>query len=505
MTNYIFRLKYILALFNILTAISSFAQIKTPLEIHNFQKTTSYDDLSNYVHQLDETSDLLKVENIGQSVEGRNLFGMYFSATGFGADPSKVKVLIFAQQHGNEQSGKEGVLLLAGELLKPENQYLFSKIDLILVPQVNPDGSEINNRRNGHDMDLNRNHLILTEPETQALHRLFNQYHFEATLDVHEYFPYLDDWKALGFRKNADITVGATTNINISDKIRTYSYKKGLPFLLKFLSDQHFSSCEYLPGGPPEKEYIRRSTFDINDGRQSMGIQNTFSFIQEGKNGTDNLIENIEHRTRGQMTGMLGFLEFVYHNQKKIKNLVEKERAKLVNSSIGNNVAIQMKHVSGGEKLDLPVYFYASNSDSTITVFNYRPKVEAITEVVKPVGYLIPKNQTELISWANRHQLNMYSFDVAENLLLEQYHVFDVDSIDFEGDIVVDPKVDIRNFEIDALENEFVFIPTAQLKGNMIVTALEPKSILGLVTYKEFAYLLQKESPFPVLRVIKIK
>jgi murein tripeptide amidase MpaA len=132
---------------------------------------------------------LIKSEVLTKSVEGRELFVVYFSKDGFGKDKSKIKVLIFAQQHGNEQSGKEGALLLVAELLKPENQYLFDKIDFALVPQMNPDGSEKNQRRNGNSLDLNRNHLILTEPETIGLHNLFNKYLFEVTMDVHEYAP----------------------------------------------------------------------------------------------------------------------------------------------------------------------------------------------------------------------------------------------------------------------------------------------------------------------------
>ena len=42
---------------------SVFAQQKTtPLEQNNYQKVTSYDQLSAFVKQLDENSDLLKVE-----------------------------------------------------------------------------------------------------------------------------------------------------------------------------------------------------------------------------------------------------------------------------------------------------------------------------------------------------------------------------------------------------------------------------------------------------------
>ena len=177
----------------ILAAVNMFSQsILTPLQKSDYKKITLHAELSQFIKEADEKSDLIKSEVIAKSVEGKELFAVYFSKDGFGKDESKIKVLIFAQQHGNEQSGKEGALLLIKELLKTENQYLFDKIDYVLVPQMNPDGSEKNQRRNGNSMDLNRNHLILTEPETIGLHKLFNKYLFEVTMDVHEYAPYGD-------------------------------------------------------------------------------------------------------------------------------------------------------------------------------------------------------------------------------------------------------------------------------------------------------------------------
>jgi hypothetical protein len=49
---------------------------------------------------------------------------------------------------------------------------------------------------------------------------------------------------------------------------------------------------------------------------------------------------------------------------------------------------------------------------------------------------------------------------------------------------------------------DYLYIPTAQLKGNLAVIALEPKSMLGLATYPLFAGLLQV-GDYPVLRVNK--
>jgi hypothetical protein len=477
---------------------------ETPLEKNNYQKLTSYAELSEFVYELDSLFDFLKVEIIGKSVEGRNLYALKFSNSEFGKETSKIKVLIFAQQHGDEQSGKEGTLLLACELLKPENKYLFEKIDLALVPQMNPDGSEKNVRRNSNEMDLNRNHLILTEPETIALHKLFDAYLFEVTMDVHEYYPYGESWKKYGYRENNDEEVGILTNINAAANLRKLSNNIYLPFIKKYLNDRGFSFFEYCPGGPPEINYIRRSTFDINDGRQSLGIQNTFSFIQEGKNGKDSL-DNIKRRLEGQMTGMMGLVVFSYNHKDEIKNLVASEREKLEKAEVSNKVAIQLDHFSDGSKLEFPLLSYYSNKDTVITINNYRPVVKSLYDVERPEGYLIPKDLPELCDWANRQNLVLTSLENFSDFKIEQYFISEIDSTDFEGDTIVNPIVESREFRNQINPNDYYFIPSNQLKNNLIVIALEPKSELGLVTYKNFEHLLKKAKYFPILRVVNQK
>ncbi len=469
---------------------------------NNFKNLTSYAELSAYVKLLDKSSELLNVEVIGQSVKGRNLYALMFSTSKFGKDKSKIKVLIFAQQHGNEPSGKEGALLLAQEMLKPENRHLFDKIDFVLVPQMNPDGSAVNKRRNAHDADLNRNHLLLTEPETSVLHSLFDKFLFEVSMDVHEYSPYGEDWKKYGYRKNADITVGTTTNLNVAQKIRNLSDSSYLPFILRYLTDRKFSSFEYCPGGPPEVESIRHSTFDINDGRQSMGILNTFSFIQEGMNGNDS-VENLRHRAEGQMTGMRGLLEYVYLNKDKIKELVAEEREKLISGAAGQELSVQSEHVGNGQKLIIPLFSYYSGVDSVVTVIDYRPVVRSLYDVCKPAGYLIPKKDTALVEWVARQAFKQVPFINPASYKTEQYTINAIDSIDFEGDIIVNPHITLQEFNGMVSGTGYIFVPTDQLKGNMIVLALEPNSMVGLVTYKKYASLLKAGEVFPVLRVVK--
>jgi len=473
---------------------------QTPLEKNNYQQLTSYEELTDYVYQLDGLSDELKLEVIEKSIEGRNIYALKFSNTGFGEDTSKIKVLIFAQQHGNEQSGKEGSLLLASKLLKPEYSYLFEKIDFILIPQMNPDGSEKNTRLNANGMDLNRNHLILTEPETFGLHKLFDKYLFEVSMDVHEYYPYGETWKNYGYRSNNDEEIGTVTNINVSRRIFDLS-REYIPYITDYLNKESFSCFEYCPGGPPEINYIRRSTFDINDGRQSLGIQNTFSFIQEGKNGKDSL-DNIERRAEGQMRGMMGLLVYSYNHKDEIKNLVASEREKLIKNEVNNIVSIQLDHFSDGSKLELPLLSYYTNNDTIVTVNDFRPVVKSLYDVERPTGYLIPKKLIELYDWALRQNLVITDFEYSQDQVIQQYFVSEIDSIDFEGDIIVNPVVELSEINETINTKDYVFIPTDQLKNNLIVIALEPKSELGLVTYKQYSHLLKKGEFFPILRVV---
>jgi hypothetical protein len=495
-------MKKLFAFFCLLCYTTGFAQVpELPLIENNYQVLTNYAQLSRFVLQLDQISDILTVDTIGKSVQGRNLYALKYSTGQFGKDKSKIKVLIFAQQHGNEQSGKEGALMLALELMKPENSHLFEKIDLALIPQLNPDGSEINKRRNANNIDLNRNHLIITEPEVMALHRFYDKYLFEVNMDVHEYYPYGEAWKNYGYRKNIDVTLGVATNNNISEQIRDYSNQKIVPFLLQQLMEKGFSSFIYCPGGPPGLDYIRHSTFDINDGRQSFGIQGSICFIQEGLNGTDSYSENIIHRAKGQMTGMFFLLSYINTHYKEMKRLVNRERKTILSPKNGGKISVQAKHTASGEKLLLPLYSYFSKTDSVVEVLDYRPVVKSVTDVTMPAGYLIPRKDKELLGWLDRAGLKYNDYVPSGKHSIEQYYISSLGTIDFEGDTVIDPTLKISETAVRA--EEFLYVPVNQLKGRMLVLALEPKSMVGLATYKAFDYLVKQGENYPVLRVLK--
>jgi hypothetical protein len=161
-----------------------------------------------------------------------------------------------------------------------------------------------------------------------------------------------------------------------------------------------------------------------------------------------------------------------------------------------------MEHVSNGNKLIVPLRSIYTNTDSLITVSDFRPVVKSIYDVERPLGYLIPKNLTELYDWALRQNLVISDLDIEQNQVIQQYFVNKIDSMDFEGDTAVNPEIELKELSNKIDEQDYYFIPTNQLKNNLIVIALEPKSMLGLVTYKQYEHLLKAGEYFPVLRVV---
>ena len=485
--------KYIIV-FTALIFFISCTDHRTPLVKSDYKKLTSYNDMINFIKELSNNSDLMELDTLALSTKGRAIPFLRVSLDKFGSDSNKIKVMIFAQQHGNEHSGKEAMISIVKRIYESKMTYLLSKFDLILIPQINPDGSEKDERRNGNNADLNRDHLVLSQPESIGLHKLFHKYKPEVVLDVHEYRPFSKSWEKYGYQKNWDVQFGTLTNINVAETILDFQRNEFIPFIKEYLENRDITFNQYVVGGPPNEERMRYSTIDINDGRQSFGILNTMSFILEGLNGRTAL-ENIEHRTESQVKALLGFLEFVYENKDQIKKIVETNREEL--SRDNYRVSIRMEHVKGSTEKHLTFLDFKSDNDTTLLIENFHEKVISKLDVEKPKGYLIPKNLEIMKKWLDNH-----SIEYSDNNLLQHVYEYEIQQIINSVDEELDnsfPEVVKKPKQI--LSSDYFYIPSNQLHSNMLVLALEPQSQIGLMQYEEFRQFLVSDKSYKILRL----
>ena len=484
------------------------ADLQTPLEKSNWASLSTHDQMVGYLQPLVDSSARVKMKSIGTSVSGKSIPALFFSQdTKFASQREKKPVvLIICQQHGDEPSSKEAALIVARRLLN-EDTGLLKNLDLILVPQVNPDGSDAGIRRNANDMDLNRNHVILSEPESNAVHQLFLDWMPEITLDVHEYNAVLESWNEAGYLKDAEEMLGGVTNLNIDPEIISFTRDVFIPETGERIEKDGFRFHRYIVGNPFPEGVVRFSTTAINDGRQSMGIYNSLSFIIEGKR-YGNLTNEIERRTQGQVSAMINFLRTTDRHAGNMLSIVNRARSRTAD---GKHSLIQMEYFADEDNptLNFPVFDLNSWTHTDRDLENFKPLVKVKKSVTKPAAYLFPASETELVELLKKHRIPIRALVSDQQATIETYQIKHItDAIDEEKPtLLIDLEKTVQN---ETLQTGTIIVPVEGAASNLIPLLLEPESTWGIVssratgTYRFDGYLVEGK-PYPVKRLASIE
>lgn len=97
----------------------------------------------------------------------------------------KKKILMWSQMHGNESTTTKSVVDLIHYLTAFEGKVL-EKCSLYIIPVLNPDGAEAYTRENAQNIDLNRDALLLSQPETQSLFRAYQSIQPDFCFNLHD-------------------------------------------------------------------------------------------------------------------------------------------------------------------------------------------------------------------------------------------------------------------------------------------------------------------------------
>ncbi|MFN7989950.1 MAG: M14 family zinc carboxypeptidase [Thermoanaerobaculia bacterium] len=136
-------------------------------------------DLANLVAR---SGGLLEVVERGRSAEGRPLAVV---SAGWGPE----KVLLWSQMHGDEPTATCALVDLLAHLVAtrgaPATEQLLSRLTLLVLPMLNPDGAVRNDRRNAQGIDINRDAGELQTPEGRFLKSVRDRYAPTAGFNLH--------------------------------------------------------------------------------------------------------------------------------------------------------------------------------------------------------------------------------------------------------------------------------------------------------------------------------
>jgi len=490
------RIVYV-SLFLLVTSLASAQVFTSPLLQNNYERLSTNQQICRFLDSLQQASPVIDMDTAGYSYKGKPIPIVRISSDSMKSE--KPSVFLFAQQHGDEPSGKEGMLLLVEDFAFGNLQYILSELNILILPQANPDGGNAHERRTAKGIDMNRDHLLMESQEVRVIEDIFEKYRPEVTVDIHEYGTYGKSWQDFGYRRDFDIQVGTLTNPNVANSIIDFQKNEVLPFLEQKITEQGFSFFEYTLGHFPSGERLRHSTTDINDGRQSLGITNTLSFIVEGMNGKDST-HRIRERAMSQYETGKAFLNFAFMKTDTIVKLVNTERQALADKKPDDSTAIRMDHFDGEKPLHFPLKSVKTGKDTVFLVEDYHYLVKPLLKVETPKGYLIPKKDTALANIVrNNHFKIDTGFQKKKHSILG-YETIEVEMSKDEGLKNKNPMV-IQQLMNHIKPENYLYVPVQEIRRNKIVQAFEPQAMWGIGNYDKFDDLIRKGRQFPVLRV----
>jgi hypothetical protein len=273
-------------------------------------------------------------------------------------------VWLMGHQHGNEPAGGEAMLAVASALADGELAPLLDRVSVVLIPRANPDGAAHHRRRTSADLDLNRDHLLASLPETRALHALAAQLPPDLVLDAHEYAaagPWLASFGALA---PWDAMFLEATHPAVPRSVTSLAQRTFRPAMEAKLKGLGLTSHTYLanPGGEADEGVVPTGGTAPGISRNYFGLTGAVSLLVETRGG-DTGREGLQRRVATHYLAAAAALETAAAQGPRLRRTVADARQRLASDTA-----------------DLPIGYAAPTAPTTL-VF-----MDSITGAAKPVS-----------------------------------------------------------------------------------------------------------------------
>ncbi|WP_313386605.1 M14 family zinc carboxypeptidase [Chishuiella sp.] len=140
------------------------------------EKWLNYDGLLRYF----STKNTEK-EQIGTSFLGNPIYKLSFGT-------GEKRILIWSQMHGNESSGTRAMFDVINffEQNSEITQNILSQLTIDFIPMLNPDGANVNTRRNAIGIDINRDFLAKESTEIHILLKQVEKGNYSTLFNLHD-------------------------------------------------------------------------------------------------------------------------------------------------------------------------------------------------------------------------------------------------------------------------------------------------------------------------------
>jgi hypothetical protein len=457
-------------------------------------------------------SQLIDRSTLGESAGGLEI---PMVRIGRGSEPARWRVMFVGQQHGDEVAGKEALLAMI-EALAGDADRLPPHVALWIVPMLNPDGAAVHQRRNAAGVDLNRDHLLLEQPETRALHTLVREVKPHVFVDCHEFTRDSADYRDRGLGEWPLIMMDATNHPLLPSALR----RAALDWLDRAdarLSEKGIAYRRYTVGGVPPDQEQRYSTLEADDARNGVGLHGTLSFIVESGVRRDAPDPHADLARRVE-----AYLELLWpfvidgSTRKADRTAVESARGASLPAYVPTNAFwAQVLDDRFSPRTDLlggppvsryPVVDAASGETRWIDTPNLMTRIVVKRSEPAPRAYAIPAAVAgpfkELLE---RHGLPYRELTETRPRLVETCRLVRIEDDHDEVYERYAGRQIVRRLPEETLELTAgsLIVPLEPPSARRAVALLEPTMLYGLYQHERFRALVDEEGTVPVLRVLR--
>ena len=338
---------------------------------------------------------------LGRSQQGTPLEALVLTRAA-GTDSTSLQaserptVVLIGQQHGDEPAGAEALLVVARELGTGLLEPLLDRINVVIVPRANPDGTAAHKRVTANGVDMNRDHLLLGTPEARALAQLARDYHPAVVVDAHEYTAvgrFLQKFNAI---QRFDALLQYTTTANTPEFITKASEEWFRRPLLAALTGQQLSSeWYYTTSTDPQDLRVSMGGTQPDTGRNVNGLRNTVSLLVETRGvGLDRL--HIQRRVHTQVTALNSVLKTTADRAPDLQKLLS-----YVNREVGAQACVGQAVVEAGPtpgRFDLKMIDPVTGADRMVPVdWNSSLTLQTLKTRTRPCGYWLSPTATDAV------------------------------------------------------------------------------------------------------------
>ena len=464
---------------------------------------TSNTDLDAKLRQA-EAAEHITLHEIGRSVEDRPLWAVRLRRPTVVGENACV-VLLIGQQHADEPAGGEALLELIGDVALDPTK-LNPSVDLWIIPRINPDGAERSQRRNANDADLNRDHVVMLQPETKALYKLARQIQPHLAVDCHEFGRDSSDYRKQGWTEWPQIMMDTANLAIMPDSL----YKFGVQLCEeagKSMDAAGVNYTRYVVGDCPccdSTGELRYSTLDADDARNGLSLYGCVSFIIES--GLLREAEDPQADLHKRVEAYKLLFDFFLNDSSRlasIRKAARNARTGVMPAAIPTNVmwANQSPTVT-----DVRVIETATGKVRTIPTTTLMHDRMVKSAVPMPLSYVVPVEHAELFSsLLKSHGIEFTrldqptSFEVQRVRLVKMENRYDEVYHRYDGRQITNP-LPVNSFEFPAGSLVVKLDDLDMVTARRAAMILEPRQLFGLYQWSVYQDAVSSDEILPVVR-----